>query len=331
MSAGQPNTGTMTPSGFFIVGAPRTGSTLFRRILNAHSQVAIPPESPFLIDYLMADHVPAARRLALLIADPEYRAWPHGVAAQLQATDVPAGIEEIHASYAAAVGKTRWGQKTPRLVRLWHTLAEAFPDARFIHVVRDPRAVAASLRKSAAHRSHALAAARRWRLDTGMGLAMERAIPSRALQVRYEELVCQPEATIRRVCAFLELPFEPAMLLPETELRLNPQEVSRGHHEKVDQPITADSLETWRTSLSPRDVATVSAVVADVSRSCGYQVDPAALPGLWQRAIWAMDGQATALLKLVSDARQRPLWPVCRRRWQLGTFWSTATDFLSGR
>ena len=321
----------MTRAGFFIVGAPRTGSTLLRRILNTHSQVAIPPESPFLIDYLKADHVPAARRLALLVEDPDYRDWRQGVATQLDASDVASGIARIHESYAAAAGKSRWGHKTPRLVRHWERLARLFPDARFIHLVRDPRAVAASLRSSAAHRNHALAAARRWRLDTGFGLAMERVLGSRALRVHYEDLVRGPEATIRKVCAFLDLAFDRTMLQP-AELRLNPHEALRGHHERVGQPIDGESLETWRQTLSSRDIDVVNAVVAKVSESCGYPVDPAPAPGLWQRAIYFADGQANAVGKLVRDIReQRPLWGVCKRRWALGTFWSSATDYLSGR
>jgi hypothetical protein len=318
-------------SGFFIVGAPRTGSTLLRRVLNAHDQVAIPPESPFLIDYLTADHVPDSRRLELLLDDPEYRAWGQGLRRDLQATDVAAGIAEIHAFYAAAVGKSRWGQKTPRLVRHWETLADAFPGARFIHIVRDPRAVAASLRTSAAHRSHALAAARRWRFDTNCGLTMERRLRSRALRVRYEDLVRKPDAIVRDVCAFLGLTFDPAMLQP-AELRLNPHEAGRGHHDGVGRAITSASIETWRTSLSPRDLAAINAVVARLSPLVGYQADDGSPPGWWRRAAYFGDGLTMAVLKLVHDAGQRrPLWHVCRRRWQLGTFWSAAADYLSGR
>ena len=106
------------------------------------------------------------------------------------------------------------GAEAPRLVRHWQRLAGLFPDARFIHLVRDPRAVAASLRSSAAHRSHALAAARRWRLDTGFGLAMEGMLGSRALRVHYEDLVRKPEPTVRQVCAFLDLAFDAKMLRP---------------------------------------------------------------------------------------------------------------------
>jgi hypothetical protein len=322
----------MPDGGFFIVGAPRTGSTLLRRILNAHSQVAIPPESPFLIDYLTADHVPAARRLELLVADPDYRAWPQGVTSRLQARDLPSGIAEIHASYAAAVGKSRWGHKTPRLVRHWKKLAGLFPDARFIHVMRDPRAVAASLRKSAAHRTHALAAARRWHLDTSSGLAMERDLGPRALRVRYEDLVSAPEATVQGLCAFLDLVFDAVMLRGETELRLNPHEARTGHHDRVERAITADSLDTWQHTLSPRDLAVIGSVVSPVSRSCGYDVAQAPSPTPWQRAAYFADGQTMACRKLAGDLwRGRPLWPVFRRRWRLGTFWSSARDYLAGR
>jgi hypothetical protein len=322
----------MLHAGFFIVGAPRTGSTLLRRILNAHSDVAIPPESPFLIDYLTAEQVPTARRLDLLVRDPDYRAWRQGVTSELQATDVPSGVAEIHALYAAAVGKSRWGHKTPRFVRHWERLARWFPGARFIHLARDPRAVAASLRGSAAHRSHALAAAQRWRLDTAHGLEMERALGSRAWRVHYEDIVRRPEATVQQVCQFLDLTFDPAMLRPGSELQLTAHEGMTHHHDRVGQAIDTSSLESWRQTLSPADLAVVNAVVSPVSRSCGYEILPAPGPSAWQRAKYHFDGQTMAVVKLLRDLQQRrPLWHVCRRRWQLGTFWSSAADYLAGR
>jgi hypothetical protein len=152
------------------------------------------------------------------------------------------------------------------------------------------------------------------------------------LRVHYEDLVRLPEATVQRICEFLELAFDAAMLRPGADLRLNPHEASHGHHRRVGEPITAGSVDTWKESMSPRDIAVVSAVVDSVSRSCGYQVEPAPEPTLWQRVTYMADGHAMALAKLIRDVGQRrPLWHVCYRRWRLGTFWSAARDYVSGR
>jgi hypothetical protein len=192
--------------------------------------------------------------------------------------------------------------------------------------------VVASLRSSAAHRTHALAAARRWRLDTGYGLDMERRLRSRALRVHYEDVVSRPEETMHRVCEFLDLTFDPAMLRPDSELRLTAHEVMTNHHDRVGREIDERSLESWRHTLSPRDLAVVGAVVSQMSQSCGYDVLPAPEPSAWQRAKYHADGQAMAVIKLLQDVRhRRPLWNVCRRRWQLGTFWSSTADYLAGR
>ena len=100
----------------------------------------------------------------------------------------------------------------------------------------------------------------------------------------------------------------------------------------MSQPINVHSLESWRESLSPRDVEVVNAVVGDVSRSCGYPVDPAPAPGVWRRVVYFADGQAMALVRLVGDVRhRRPLWQAWWRRWRLGTFWSSVSDFVAGR
>lgn len=218
------------------------------------------------------------------------------------------------------------------MVRHWRLLATAFPEAKFLHTVRDPRAVAASLRKSAAHLSNALAAAKRWRLDTAAGLAMEAALGARVLRVSYENLATSPEATLRHVCTFLELPYEPEMLLADRKLALNTHEAMHGHHQRVGEPITADSVAAWQKELSPGEQAIVAAFTHDVAAACGYVVPPAPLPSAWARLRYGADSLAVACRKLARDlAQRRPFWRLWLRRLRLGTFFSQARDYFAGR
>src|SRR4051794_27962840 len=118
----------------FVVGCSRSGTTLLRALLDAHPLLAVPPESHFAV----------APRLRRLGRDPWFRLW--GIEPpDLRGLDVADAVRAVFAAYAAAQGKPRYADKTPHYVSHLPLLAERFPEARFVHVVRDGRDVALSL------------------------------------------------------------------------------------------------------------------------------------------------------------------------------------------
>src|SRR4051794_17280172 len=131
---------------FFIVGVPRSGTTLLRQMLRGHPRLAVPPESHFVPAALNAPSGAAA--LELILRDEHFADW------QVDAADVrrrattsdmtPASVvRAAFETYAQAQGRPRWGDKTPAYVLHMPLLAEAFPGARFVHIIRDGRDVAA--------------------------------------------------------------------------------------------------------------------------------------------------------------------------------------------
>lgn len=136
---------------FFIVGSARSGTTLVRMILNSHPGVAVPPESRFIVELWRGEKaVDVGETLAALAAHPRFQLWSlpiEKVREQLGPT-ARAPYAEImtaaYTAYAKSRGKTRWGDKTPRYVQHIPLLAELFPDARFVHIIRDGRNVALS-------------------------------------------------------------------------------------------------------------------------------------------------------------------------------------------
>jgi LPS sulfotransferase NodH len=319
--------------GFFIFGAPRTGSTLLRRVLLAHSQISIPPESPFLIDYLAAVDVPLERRLSLLANDQAYEHWGSCLPEEIlrDSASIPEAIVAMHVHYAQSEGKVVWGQKTPRMVRSWELLAAAFPEAKFIHTTRDPRAVTASLRRSPAHMLDAYSGARRWANDTAIGLVAEAELTERILRVPYEALVETPVDQCRAICTFLGVDFEASMVAAKQAVRLNPNEAKNGHHSQVAAPINAESLDRWTDDLSPRSLSVIGSVTADVAAEIGYAVDAGQIPP-FTRIQSSVRLSAIGVFKLLRDiTRRRPFLRVWRRRLLLGTFWRNATRFFSGQ
>ncbi|MBJ70170.1 MAG: hypothetical protein CMN31_02175, partial [Sandaracinus sp.] len=315
------------PRPFFVVGAPRTGTTLLRRVLVAHPDVAIPPESFFLAEYLEAEHVPLARRLALWVRDPELIEWGQCFTERdfEGCEDMAAVVRRAHALFAEREGARVWGQKTPRLVRYWALLSRLFPDAVFLHPTRDPRAVVSSLARSPAHQLNALVGARRWRDDTAIGIEMERALGERVLRYDYEELATDPEGTARRVCAHLDIDFDPAMLeAPSEKLRLKKSEERAGHHTNVAAPISAASVERWREDLSAEEQAVVAHVTGEVARALGYAVPDAGPPSSATRLRMAAGHGWTSVRKAVRDVTTKPeILQLARRHAALGSFGRT--------
>ena len=202
----------------FIVGVARSGTTLLRLQLDAHPDLAIPPETAF-GDVLRHAGERELSRDELLDALSALPTWPDlGVergelAEAFELTpdwSIGAGLRAYYRAYAAGHGKTRWGDETPGHASRLGLLAAALPEARFIHVIRDGRDVAASLRGLPGDGGIPAIAAH-WRDTLWRARRAGATLPHYA-EVRYERLVAEPEEVLRELCTYLELDFDESML-----------------------------------------------------------------------------------------------------------------------
>ncbi len=196
-----------------IGGSPRSGTTLFRRILDRHPSICCGPEmnvylpARFQFDPLAAlSEVPAADLRAMFRSSPSQGAF----------------IDAFAARYRSLRGKPRWAEKTPLNVRHFGWVLERFPDVRLVHVIRDGRDAVCSAAKHPDRRwvdgawvwqlhPHSLEdLARTWVTDTSAGMRF-RGDP-RYREVRYEDLVTRPDETLRELCDFLGEPFDADVL-----------------------------------------------------------------------------------------------------------------------
>lgn len=258
---------------FFIVGCARSGTTLLRTMLNQHSQLAIPLESLFMIDYLRTrKKVDPLKLKRLLLREYELKEWgivfdERDFEGCVSARDF---IDRVHELYARHLGKVIWGQKTPRFIRYGDLLKQHYPAARFIHVIRDPRAVASSLIRSNVHYSNAYYAARRWLRDVKAGLELQEKYPADVLNVRYEDLVSDPETWLRQICAFLQVDFEPGLLAYHRQGTAEYGKYYEQIHAKLNEPPDPSRIEAWRKHLSPRQMALVESICGDTMQTFGY-------------------------------------------------------------
>ena len=176
--------------------------------------------------------------------------------------------------YAERHGKTRWGDKRPSVVLNLDAVFAMFPDAQYVNLVRDPRAVVASIRKAGRRHNwpahgvpggtdtweRSVRAADRWQ---------RRLSPDRFLQLRYEDLVTDPAAALARTVAFLDL--DPAGLDAMLRHHETSDIHSRGLHALVSEPVTTERLRAWEQALAPREVAFVERALGDRMRRYGYE------------------------------------------------------------
>lgn len=276
----------MNSEAFFIVGSGRSGTTLLRMILGAHSRLSIPPETWYfnkMQDLVELDRplLPQEVERAVRIMTGHYR-WPdlefsadefRSKVAALTSPFLRDVVELVYLEHLKRSGKRRWGDKTPGYIELVPQLAHLFPGARFIHVVRDGRDVAKSfqVRRWSGHWLHrnaeewltAMKFARRW-----LGSPYARQF----LEVRYEDLVLNPERETRRICDFLGEEFEPQMLSWQRDIE-NRVPTREAHiHEKLAQAPSGEDVGRWKREMSAREVLVCEAYMGPYLQAHGYEL-----------------------------------------------------------
>ena len=245
-------------------------------MLDSHREMAVPPESYFLIP-LMKEPYNREGFLSLLAGHRRFLRWGLPVEAvaeslsKKQPDDLPGAVRVLYETYATSFGKTRWGDKSPGYVRRIHALADLLPEAHFVHIIRDGRDVALSWFDVPFGPESIPEAAERWRKDVRVGRRAGRQhAAGRYMEVRYERLVTRPERVLQRVCEFGDLSFDPAMLEYTSrvehiiEATLEPES-----HKRLRQPLTP-GLRDWRREMDESDVHAFRDVAGNLLAKLGY-------------------------------------------------------------
>jgi hypothetical protein len=278
----------------FIVGCPRSGTTLLRRIIDAHRQIAITRETHWLAKRfekrqgLTPDGLVTPELLSWLLSDAKFTRMGIG---QDELEGLVAGEEPVSYStfvtgvfdlYGKGQGKRLVGDKVPGYVRRIPTLHALWPKAKFVHIIRDGRDVSLS----AISWSRAYKLARRystWTEDPTTTAAVwwewlvrlgREDAGSLALklyhEVRYEELVSRPAKECEKLCDFLGIPYDEGILK---------------YHERMPDPCfyvkqnkwrpIVTGLRDWRTQMPAEDLERFEAAAGELLEELGY---PRAVP-----------------------------------------------------
>jgi hypothetical protein len=268
----------------FVVGCPRSGTTLLRAMLDSHPQLAIPGESYFIVE-LAPKHTRRFRRFDAgsfaddVLRHERFQQW------SLPEADVRNALERarprrfadavrvLYEVYASREGKPRYGDKTPNYVLQLGLLGSLFDDGRFVHVVRDGRDVALSVMGIDEWGPKGpVGAARYWVRHVEAGRDAGRALGERYLEVRYDQLVDAPQETLAGVATFLELDYDDAMLsYPARFDDVIAPDLQPEIHQRLRRPPTK-GLRSWREQMSHDDVAAFEAVAGDALAKFGFDV-----------------------------------------------------------
>ncbi len=277
----------------FIVGCGRSGTTLLRLLLDAHPDMAIPHETAWLKDILPvlvhSSFKTSVLRKKLLgseqwctmnISEGELDT----VLAQHDATVPEETIRRIYKTYADKHSAVRYGDKTPAHSSHMITLFKLLPEARFIHIIRDGRDVAESYRRVWFGLQDIRQLAYLW-VTRIRDIRQQAEYLPYYMEVRYEELVADPEKILRKIGEFIDLSYDPIQLeaykhaderLSEVKDRVLDgkfisNEAFKQTHLLTMQPPTTSRIGKWKTELTSDEIATFERIAGDMLSDLGYE------------------------------------------------------------
>jgi hypothetical protein len=327
----------------FVLGHARSGTSLVCRLLLDHLGVNFGTESQFIVRYHQKlpryGDLTQDRRLRLLLEDIGHERFfartrqnfgfvfdPERALNSVRPRTYAGVLRAVFEQFAASKGHVRWGDKTPDYCHHLPLIRELFPDAQFLHVVRDGRDVAHSLLATGFGPKNTYEAALAWRSTLEEVGRFRDTIPAETFaEIRYEELVTDPVRTLGAVARFLGIANDEALMDAVTP--------------NLRQQVRAGSLLKWKQRLSWREVECFEAFAGDELTALGYPLQfrprtagrSAVEAALWKgqavlrrvrnRRYW-MDNwyklglrarDAALPLRALARPRPRTAWPAAQR------------------
>lgn len=285
----------------FIAGSDRSGTTLIYALLASHPNISMVRrtnmwryfhgrygalDDPANLDRCLDDMV-RYRRMRHLKPDRER------IRIEFLAGPRTYGhlFSLFHAHNAERVGRERWGDKSLHTEHYADRLFDEFPDARVIHIVRDPRDRYASVRKRYGRNlSRVGAATGRWLLSTRAGMRNVARYPGRYEMIRYEDLAREPEKVLRRVCDLVDEPFVPSMLSMNGAPEHRDQGGNSSFGDVEPQKISTRAIGRFRDVLSPYETTFIERIAGRELLILGYETAKVALSGpqRWRFFAWEL-------------------------------------------
>jgi len=271
----------------FIVGVPRSGTTLLRVLLDSHPNIACGPETPWL-----ARGTHSIKGLYRFMAEDSLGyVKSYNVPQKELRKKTAEFVDGLFMAYATSKNKSRWAEKTPDHSLEIPFLADIFPNACFVHIVRDGRDVACSTsilseeRKAVSewHSNNLLMddgvvatntvqnSALRW-LTWLRRIERELSRVRRSYTLRYEDLVAAPEQELRRLMTFIGEEFSPTMLDYMKRKHDYPDWEWGSRDVKRSKGVSTRSVRRWEKQLEPAVITELEGLLGETLLHYGYEI-----------------------------------------------------------
>jgi len=265
----------------FIGGCPRSGTTMLGSMLGSTKHCIATPESHFKqkipiglrVNWLKG--ISKKEVIDALLKNFRFKIWEipipdNSLPSILTRQDYRDLIFQLVDSYARKVGKSNWNvwiDHTPQNFQNALMLLDIFPKAKFVHIVRDPRAVAASVIPLDWGPNTADDAAIFWAQKLSYALAFESISPERCFKVRYEDIVRHPEKVVKEICNFTDIEFKSSMILGK-EFRI--PNYSKTQHALIGKAPNLERINSWKTDLTDLQIYQIEKFCEDLLDMMGY-------------------------------------------------------------
>ncbi|WP_184957962.1 sulfotransferase family protein [Nonomuraea endophytica] len=277
----------MSDRPIFVIGCPRSGTTMLQLMLHSHPRIAVPPETRFLVPAyyrrrIFGDlRVASARQaLAQWIAtdkNTKFRELKIDKDEYVQeSADGPGSLGSVIGTafrmYADRFGKARWGDKRPSYVKQVDLLLRLFPDAQFVHLIRDGRDCVSSLKEMPWYTLDSFHAVSTWAEAMDAGAKLRKSMPEDSYyELRYEDLTEDPTTEMKKLCHFLEEDFDQAMLSPREAAQVAVP-VHKVWHSNTHGEVTKSRVGSWSTRLEDWEIALCEQVLGERLEAMGYEL-----------------------------------------------------------
>lgn len=283
-------------------------------MLDSHPDLSIPPETNFISRVARkceeADH-PSDAFVQTLTSLPRWRDFhldPGDLERRVKIIrpfDLGEALRAFYGLYASKASKPRWGDKTPPYVGCMHLIQSFLPEARFIHVIRDGRDIAVSVAGLWFGPSSTDEVAKWWAKQIRKARRQVELLGFYT-EIRYEDLVREPEATLKQLCDFIDLPWNPVMLeyhrraderLSELDtavmmwdgMKTIGVDMRHSIHARLKEPPLTNRIGRWRTEMPSPDLTAFEHIAGKTLETFGYELgnpgirDEASQPHNFQR------------------------------------------------
>lgn len=250
----------------FLFGVGRSGTTLLQTIINAHPKMGMLPENHFLLNFYLPTIGPNAKSFdsKLPFQDEEFCRIPKEIRNLLKEKKFNSSIDfysDILEKFALLNDFQLVGDKDPEHINYLPHLIREFPRAKFIHIVRDPRDVILSRKKSDWGKKYPIL----WHIVEYKHQFLKAQNFStnnkQFFQIKYEDLLVYPEETLKTLCNFLQVDFDPSMLNHHQHKNNLFSEKETTWKQNVKKPILQDNFNKWKKTIEPSTLKLIENVL----------------------------------------------------------------------